>query len=361
MTVVETALAGGVFAQRLDDDLSDIRNLVDEIGGRAFDARVGQRRRPERHDDALWQNLDDTGLARLTTVHGQDAGPAEAAVVLSGLARHCAAVAIAETDLLAAWLANEARLTVPANGPLTVVIADGDVRGGRISGTATDVPWTRTARKVILAARTPNCVHVGAVDPSELMVDDGINLAGEPRDRISFELPAGVLQPLGNEVYDELVRRGAWARCMQTLGALDAAAISSVTHCRNRVQFGQPLMKFQAVQHSLAAMAGQIERARTAATLAIAAAADHGFASAEADYAISVAKVVLGDAVVSVTTRAHQLHGAIGVSIEHPLWLATMRAQSWIAEFGTTRQHARRLGALVLNSADPWDCLIGRI
>ena len=51
---------------------------------------------PEEYDDELWRTLDETGLRRLTS--SQDAGPAEAAIVLSGLARHAGAVPIAETD-----------------------------------------------------------------------------------------------------------------------------------------------------------------------------------------------------------------------------------------------------------------------
>src|SRR5207248_1807328 len=134
----------------------------------------------------------------------------------------------------------------------------------------------------------------------------------------------------------------------------------SVAHTRERVQFGRPLSGFQAVQHGLAAMAGEVERARAAVTLAVAAACDHGFAATATDYAVTVAKVVVGRAVSQVTTIAHQLHGAIGVTAEHPLWLATLRAQSWVDEFGSTANHARRLGRIALDSDDElWDMLIG--
>jgi acyl-CoA dehydrogenase len=108
-------------------------------------------------------------------------------------------------------------------------------------------------------------------------------------------------------------------------------------------------------------MAGDIERARAAATLAVAAATDHGFASAQTEYAVTVAKVAVGRAVGSVTTIAHQLHGAIGVTVEHPLWSATMRAQSWIDDYGTTAHHARRLGRMALTAEEPWDLVIGNL
>lgn len=92
--------------------------------------------------------------------------------------------------------------------------------------------------------------------------------------------------------------------------------------------------------------------------LAVAAAADYGFDSAATDYAVTVAKVTVGQVVPSVVTAAHQLHGAIGVTIEYQLWLATMRARGWIGEFGDTAWHARRLGRLALDS-DPWDVIVG--
>ena len=79
--------------------MNELTQLVDDIGRRSFDARVGHRGVPDEFDDALWRNLEETGLSRLTS--SQDAGPAEAAIVLSGLARHAGAVPIAETDLLA--------------------------------------------------------------------------------------------------------------------------------------------------------------------------------------------------------------------------------------------------------------------
>ena len=105
-------------------------------------------------------------------------------------------------------------------------------------------------------------------------------------------------------------------------------------------------------------MAGGIERARAATALAVAAAADYGFGHPATDYAVTAAKVAVGRAVDPVTTIAHQLHGAIGVTAEHRLWLSTMRARSWVDEFGTTGFHARRLGRMALAADDPWDVIV---
>ncbi|MHA3024464.1 acyl-CoA dehydrogenase family protein [Mycobacterium sp. BMJ-28] len=321
----------------------ELRQLVDDIGRRSYDENFGKRRLPEVFDAALWQHLDETGLSRLTTQ--QDAGPAESAVVLAGLARYAAAVPIAETDLLAGWLAGQAGIDVPDSGPLTVAIGTG--------GTATEVPWARDAT-VLVVDRVADGILVGLVNDPD--VTDGHNVAGEPRATIRYDSTG--LRRLDGSVGDELIRRGAWARCVQIVGAFDAALELTVAHTCQRVQFGRPLSKFQAVQHSLAAMAGEIERARAATDLAVVAVTDYGFGSPPADYAVTLAKVAVGRAVTPVTTIAHQLHGAIGVTIEHQLWSATMRARSWSDEFGSTASYARRLGRSVLSAGDPWDVLI---
>jgi acyl-CoA dehydrogenase len=330
-----------------------LTDLVDDIGRRSFDRRRGQVEAAGEFDDALWRTLEDTGLSRLTS--SQEAGPTEAAILLSGLARHAAAVPVAETDLLAAWLAGEAGVEVPASGPLTVAIADAQAVDDRVVGTATGVPWPRSA-PMLLAASTGEALHVAVITDPQVI--DGRNLAGEPCGSVAFDVSVERCATTDRSVGDELVRRGAWARCVQTIGVLDAAADLTVAHTRDRQQFGRPLSAFQAVAHSLAAMAGEIERARAATTLAIAAATGYGFGSAEADYAVTVAKVAVGRAVAPVTTIAHQLHGAIGVTREHRLWLATMRARSWVDDFGTTAHYARRLGRMAMTAEDPWDLVV---
>jgi acyl-CoA dehydrogenase len=359
-----SALSGGIFdSSRPDDDTAELRELVDNIGRRSFEARQGQRGVPVQFDGDLWQALEDTGLARLTSTPDLDAGPVESAVVLYGLARYAGAVPIAETDLLAAWLAQRAGIELP-RGPLTVAIADAHHAGGRVSGVARDAPWTRTCAALLLAARIGDEVRVGILDANDpetrIELHASHNLAGEPRDRVTFDVPADRLAAVDPAVADELVRRGAWARCAQIVGALDAAAALSVDHTRERVQFGRPLCRFQAVQHALASMAGDIERARAATTLAVAAAADYGFDATQTDFAVTVAKVTVGRVTGAVTTTAHQLHGAIGVTVEHPLWLATMRAQSWVADYGSTAHYAQQLGRAALAAHNPWDVVIGK-
>ena len=345
-----SALSGGVFGSAADD-LTDLRNLVNDIGSGANDARIGHRTLPDGFDATAWGHLQDAGLTRLGSTADSGGGPVEVAVVLRALARHAVTVPLAETDVLACWLADRAGLQVPSSGPLTVALGDGP--------TFAQVPYAGDAAAVVLARRDGDGLSVAVAEPSALSIVKGHNAGGEPRDTVTADLGPDSFVTV--DAAGELTLRGAWARCMQVVGALDAAVEFSVAHTRDREQFGKPLSAFQAVQHTLAGMAGEVERARAAANLAVAAVAEYGFDSAAADYAVTVAKVTLGRVTPAVVTAAHQLHGAIGVTIEHRLWLATQRARCWIGEFGDTAQYAGRLGRLALSAADPWDVVVGAV
>lgn len=355
---MSTALRGGVFTAP-DDDLGDLRALVGDIGARSFDARIGHRSLPDAFDRDAWRNLEESGLTRLDSTAESGGGPTEVALILRCLARHAVTVPLAETDLLGCWLAAQAGLAVPESGPVTLALGEASPAGGRLTATLTAVPYAGVADAVVLAVRDGELLRVAVADPAELSIQPGHNGGGEPRDSVTVDRAVADFTDVEGRTV-ELIRRGAWARCMQAVGALDAAVEFSVAHTREREQFGRPLSAFQSVQHTLATMAGEVERARAAAELAVAAATEHGFASPQADYAVTVAKVTLGQVVPRVATSAHQLHGAIGATIEHRLWLATMRARSWMDEFGDTAHYACRLGRMALSAADPWDVIVGQ-
>src|SRR2546430_17345681 len=99
--------------------MNELAQLVDDLCSRSA-------------GDELWRNLEDTGLARLTSSQG--AGPTEAAIVLSGLARHAAEVPIAETDLLAAWLAGTAGVAGAGTRPCAVWVVWAPPAAGRAQG-----------------------------------------------------------------------------------------------------------------------------------------------------------------------------------------------------------------------------------
>ena len=177
----------GVVAKGMGATVNELTQLVDDIGRRSFDARLGHRGVPDEFDDdavahSRGDRAEPADQQRRTPV------PRRRRSCCRGLARHAGAVPIAETDLLAAWLAGRGRRRrarptghSPSRWPTRSPSAAGSV------GTATDVPWPRAAT-VLLAARTADALHVAVLDDPNLI--DGHNLAGEPRGSFAFDLPA---------------------------------------------------------------------------------------------------------------------------------------------------------------------------
>lgn len=95
-------------------------------------------------------------------------------------------------------------------------------------------------------------------------------------------------------------------------GALDEA----VTYAKQRVQFGKPIISFQAVQHILADMAIQLEAARA---LVYAAAKHIDNHPKDMSKASSMCKVFATDMAMKVTTDAVQVLGGYGYMKEYPV------------------------------------------
>lgn len=94
-------------------------------------------------------------------------------------------------------------------------------------------------------------------------------------------------------------------------GALDVA----IDYARKRIQFGQPISSFQAIQHMLADMATQVEAAR-ALVYATAKMVDAGIKDVAKESAM--AKLFAGDISMKVTTDAVQVLGGYGYMREYP-------------------------------------------
>jgi alkylation response protein AidB-like acyl-CoA dehydrogenase len=184
---------------------------------------------------------------------------------------------------------------------------------------------------------------VALVAAAGLAVSQSSSLAGEPSDDVSFDgaIPAAV-HPLALDE-DQLVGFGAAVRLQQMAGALEKILEQSVQHALDRSQFGRPIAKFQAVQHNLATLAGEVAAASAAADAAAEACARSEIGLGE----VAIAKVRGGEAAGTGAAIAHQVHGAMGFTYEHSLHHATRRLWAWREEFGNEAVWAQRLGRMV--------------
>jgi acyl-CoA dehydrogenase len=140
---------------------------------------------------------------------------------------------------------------------------------------------------------------------------------------------------------------GAVARSLQIAGSLESMLDISVRYSNERVAFEKKISKFQAVQHNLARLAGETAAAMTAASSAADTIANaHRFDDAIFLEATS-AKIRCAEAAEKGAAIAHQVHGAIGYTLEHILHRYTMRALAWRDDFGHESHWAVELGKRV--------------
>lgn len=152
----------------------------------------------------------------------------------------------------------------------------------------------------------------------------------------------------GNEdaaaAIDKVIDRVIAALSADAVGALAAIVATTVDYTKTRVQFGQPIAKFQALQHRMVDMKIREEEARASclfATLSL------DGPAAQRSRAVSGVKAKIGRCARSVHQAAIQLHGAIGTTNELSLGAYAKRLLAYEALFGTTREHLRRYAALI--------------
>jgi len=100
------------------------------------------------------------------------------------------------------------------------------------------------------------------------------------------------------------------------VGLGQAALDEAVTYAKQRVQFGRPIIGFQAIQHMLADMATQVEAARA---LVYAAARHIDAHPRQMSKVSSMCKVFATDMAMKVTVDAVQVLGGYGYMKEYPV------------------------------------------
>ncbi len=223
----------------------------------------------------------------------------------------------------------------------------------------------------------------------EMLSHLAANIAGEPRDDVTL---GGDLEMACKPAIlriDDFWSRLTLARSAQLVGALEGSLELALRYANQRVQFGRPIGHFQAIQQELARFAGQVAAARAALETALdaAARADEAVALAlrpsaghgvcrvalerlrlpeaqeihaefersaralDADdplLEIATAKIIASDAASIGASIAHQVHGALGFTAEHPLQQLTRRLWSWRGEAGSAADWADLLGAATI-------------
>lgn len=315
---------------------------------------------------AMWEALERAGLTLAATTE-ERGGPgcdlADAFSLLKVAGAYSLHAPLAET-LLAEMLLSAAGLP-PVAGPATIASPLGGAqvqlrrvnRQWQLDGVAHRIPWARHVSSIVVAA-----VHEGK--PATVVVRNPVvcrrleNLANEPRDTVDF---GGVVVDEGEVAIDrgmsaaEAHAFGALARACAISGALETMLDLSVAYAKERVQFGKPIAKFQAIQQQAAVLAGEAAAASAAVQTAV-----EGLTRQASQFDIAVAKARASEAAGVVSAIAHEIHGAMGFTKEHALHLSTRRVWSWREEFGDEREWAGWIGRYVAQSGGEalWSAIV---
>jgi acyl-CoA dehydrogenase len=192
-------------------------------------------------------------------------------------------------------------------------------------------------------------MSIALVETAQCRIEPGLNLAGDSNDIVTFDnVEPLAFQPVPKG-FDQtrLMLMGAVARSLQIAGALESMLDISVRYSNERVAFEKKISKFQAVQHNLAKLAGESAAALAAATSAADAIANATAFDDEVFLEAVAAKVRCSEAAEKGAAIAHQVHGAIGFTIEHILHRYSLRALAWRDDFGSESFWAVELGKMV--------------
>ncbi|MGE4335051.1 MAG: acyl-CoA dehydrogenase family protein [Pigmentiphaga sp.] len=343
-----------------------VRGALSSLGDMPADAAAPEAAPALR---AAWQELLDLGVVALDGVESPGSvsvapilgGAVELQAIFEELGRaHCAAPlsdAWLTQRLLAPLAAQDARvaslLAAIRGGESVVALAlghlDGDPQakgfnetGGRISGAADAWQGSAIATHVLVAlqpsgwalvARDTPGVEWQAVPAFGKQALARLALDGAQAEwLISVAAPAFDPAPLAH-----------WAGLARAHGAARRAFELAVEYAGERRQFGQPIGRFQAIQHKLADVFIGLEGVRLALAQAARALDDNR----RPDYWLASAAVFAAPALIRASLEIQHTFGAIGYAEEHEVPRHFRQVHRDCAAHGGARRARRQLAAEV--------------
>jgi alkylation response protein AidB-like acyl-CoA dehydrogenase len=258
------------------------------------------RRAAGQFPHELWKELASLGVLAIATPEG-DGGAVELVAAHEALGRFAFPGPLVATHLAAQLVPERERRSLAA-GEVLVCVAEDEL-----------LPWAPLAGVFVA-------------------------LQGERAWLARPQIEGDALETLGGEPF----ARGALVRETELAGVPRALALAEIAlaaqlaalgqelieracaHARTRRQFGQPIGDFQAVSHPLADCAIRLSASTTLARMA-AFAWDH--AEPDAHAAASAARLSAGEAALAAAMTAHQVFGAIGVTLEGPVFHLSRRVR----------------------------------
>ena len=324
-----------------------VRRLVEKDYG--FETRNRIIRSDNGTSDEIWAKLVDLGLTALPIPEAQggfDGTAVDLLLVMQELGRGLVAEPYFATIFAAQFVkhspAHAALLEEVAGGSLKMAAALGehdsrhDLTSVSTTAEAAGDGYLLTGRKsvVLFGAQADRLIVSARLSPGDdglalFVVDaraDGIvrrdlrTLDGQRVAEIFFERVAvGAADLLARgaaarELLDVVSDYGVALLCAEAVGVMEAMNAATLDYAKTRKQFGQPIARFQVLQHRMVDMFIHLEQARSMAYLA--AVKVDSPDPHERRRTVSAAKVRVGQAARYIGQQAVQIHGGMGVTNE---------------------------------------------
>jgi alkylation response protein AidB-like acyl-CoA dehydrogenase len=225
--------------------------------------------------------------------------------------------------------------------------------GYSLSGTKTFVIEGLAANLLVVSARTSGApgdkdgitlflvpADAKGVSRKRLALADSRGAANITFDKVEVGADAVLgAADKGWDVLEKTLDRVRAALAAEMLGAANQAFETTLDYLKVRVQFGQVIGSFQALQHRAAKMFTDLELARSAVEAALQAIdAD----SPDVPELVSLSKAKMGDVFHLVSNEMVQMHGGIGMTDAHDSGFYLKRARAAEAAFGSQSYHRDR-------------------
>jgi alkylation response protein AidB-like acyl-CoA dehydrogenase len=352
-----------------------LRRYLDKSYG--FEARQAIVRSETGVSDVHWAAFAELGLTALPVPEAQggfNGGPIDMLVVMQELGRAlvvepywATAVGVEalrlagseegeDASLLERAAQGEIKLAVAFHEPharydLFSIETTASGQGGQqtLTGTKSVVLHGAQADHWIVPARLNGeiALFVVARNAGGVKVTDYRTIDGQRAATLEFNsTPARQLagNHAGAAALEHIADYGTVLLCAEAIGALDALNLATVDYTKTRQQFGQPIARFQALQHRMVEMLIHAEQARSVTYLAA-----MRYTSTDADErrrAVSAAKARVGQAARFVGQQAVQLHGGMGVTNEVAAAHLFKRLAIIETTLGDVDHHLARFAAL---------------
>lgn len=243
-------------------------------------------------------------------------------------------------DLIAGQVATLAHAEPSSRYDLSHVETRAEQADGayQLTGRKAVVPYASATETLLVSARLDDKIALFQVRPDAVQMRDyPLNGGGRASEIMLDGASAQLVQEDAMDALHTALARATAAQCAEALGLMEAIKALTVDYLRNRKQFGQPIGKFQALQHRMADVLIEIEQARSA-VINLCGHLD----GPERDLHVSATKNLIGRTAKLVVEESIQMHGGIGMTQEYALGHLAKRLTMVDHRFGDADHHLER-------------------